>query len=397
MKYFYDKILKLSDNVDMVDIQELSMQYGTDGDVARNFWFNKNGADKAPYQCLFNSYPKEWMITELDEYPMKKYDFKDLNSFEPFWKILLGNKALLPLLWSMYPNHPNLIPAYYDDPRIELGEKEFEKLNETKWVSKPIYGREGFGVIFSSDYTEEYGFKAGFDQFVNTTENHFGSQNGQKLGKSIYQAEVEFPITGERIIQTSSWIVGGMPAGIIFRDGIEGEHFEDSNPFLLHTVRGKTAEPFNFKLSKTQKKLRDKIYMERSMTTSLYQKYGGKVSFSDFAKPRDRVDGTWKQWVSYQATAEQAMKKSTYEPECDAGCQAHMRARSMDLEGVALNEQASTFSAFYGFNNAQYTQGVTRFGRISKADLGDMEVWFSVDSFGRVRTHRKSDWIAAGG
>lgn len=74
---------------------------------------------------MFNSYPKEWLITELDNYKMKKYDFKDLNSIEPFWKIILGNKALLPFLWSMYPNHPNLLPSYYDDPRKELGPDGF--------------------------------------------------------------------------------------------------------------------------------------------------------------------------------------------------------------------------------------------------------------------------------
>lgn len=62
-------------------------------------------------------YPKEWLISEQPNYPMKKYDWKNLKSFEPFWKLLLGNKALLPLLWSMYPNHPNLLPAYYDDPK----------------------------------------------------------------------------------------------------------------------------------------------------------------------------------------------------------------------------------------------------------------------------------------
>lgn len=32
---------------------------------------------------------------------------------EPLWKRILGNKSLLPLLWSMYPNHPNLLSAYY--------------------------------------------------------------------------------------------------------------------------------------------------------------------------------------------------------------------------------------------------------------------------------------------
>lgn len=31
---------------------------------------------------------------------------------EPAWKSIISNKALLPLLWEMFPNHPNLLPAY---------------------------------------------------------------------------------------------------------------------------------------------------------------------------------------------------------------------------------------------------------------------------------------------
>ena len=57
---------------------------------------------------------------------MKKYDWKNLKSFEPFWKLILGNKALLPLLWSMYPGHKNLLPAYYDDPKKQLGDSVFK-------------------------------------------------------------------------------------------------------------------------------------------------------------------------------------------------------------------------------------------------------------------------------
>jgi len=56
---------------------------------------------------------------------MLKYDFENLNSIEPFWKLIIGNKALLPLLWEMFPNHPNLLPAYYDNPQTMM--------NSTDW------------------------------------------------------------------------------------------------------------------------------------------------------------------------------------------------------------------------------------------------------------------------
>jgi len=118
------------------------------------------------------------MIAEVPNYPMKKYDFKNLQSIEPFWKLLLGNKAILPLLWSMYPNHPNLLAAYYDDPKTELGIEKYKKLgiNDKGWVSKPIFGREGMGIFFSGNFTS-------YDQFVQVTQKNFGSDlQNKKLG-----------------------------------------------------------------------------------------------------------------------------------------------------------------------------------------------------------------------
>ena len=34
---------------------------------------------------------------------------------EPPWKAILSNKGMLPLLWEMFPGHPNLLPAYFED------------------------------------------------------------------------------------------------------------------------------------------------------------------------------------------------------------------------------------------------------------------------------------------
>ena len=78
----------------------------------------------------------------------------------------------------MYPEHPNLLPAYYDDPKTQLGAAEFDKkYAKTKWVSKPIFGREGMGVFFSSNFTS-------YGDFVTKTTNNFGTDptTNAKLG-----------------------------------------------------------------------------------------------------------------------------------------------------------------------------------------------------------------------
>ena len=76
---------------------------------------------KYPISCIINSYPKEWMAAEIEGDALLGHDLGELESFEPFWKLILGNKAILPMLWQMYPNHPNLLPAYFENPKEIFG------------------------------------------------------------------------------------------------------------------------------------------------------------------------------------------------------------------------------------------------------------------------------------
>lgn len=62
-------------------------------------------------------YPFEWLVQELGHDPMLAHDLEDINMIEPAWKFVLGNKAILPLLWDMFPNHKYLLPAYFNDPK----------------------------------------------------------------------------------------------------------------------------------------------------------------------------------------------------------------------------------------------------------------------------------------
>jgi glutathionylspermidine synthase len=54
---------------------------------------------------------------------------------EPPWKMLLSNKGILPVLWELYPGHPNLLEAHFDGPGPL-----------TSWVQKPLLGREGANI-----------------------------------------------------------------------------------------------------------------------------------------------------------------------------------------------------------------------------------------------------------
>ncbi|WP_405777964.1 glutathionylspermidine synthase family protein [Streptomyces sp. NBC_00859] len=95
-------------------------------------------------RSCFKLYPWEWLTT--DSFGPHVMDTLDNGGstgstcwIEPAWKMLLSNKALLAVLWELYPGHPNLLPAYLDGPR--------ELALSKGYVSKPLLGREGAGVL----------------------------------------------------------------------------------------------------------------------------------------------------------------------------------------------------------------------------------------------------------
>jgi glutathionylspermidine synthase len=92
------------------------------------------GLENEPVGTIFKLYPWEMMVKEsfwknvMQVYPKPQW-------IEPIWKMLFSSKALLAVLWEMYPGHKNLLPAYLDGPH-----------EMTDYVTKPRLGREGQNV-----------------------------------------------------------------------------------------------------------------------------------------------------------------------------------------------------------------------------------------------------------
>jgi len=76
-------------------------------------------------------YPLEWMAADA----LAHTATADTLWIEPAWKLILSSKGILPLLWEMFPNHANLIPAAWDE--------SVARSWGTRYVSKPLQGREG--------------------------------------------------------------------------------------------------------------------------------------------------------------------------------------------------------------------------------------------------------------
>jgi glutathionylspermidine synthase len=91
--------------------------------------------EERPIRSIFKLYPWEWILKEkFGRYAIETYP--NMIWIEPIWKMLLSNKAILAVLWELFPNHPNLLETYSDGPR---GMREY--------VRKPALGREGANIF----------------------------------------------------------------------------------------------------------------------------------------------------------------------------------------------------------------------------------------------------------
>ena len=158
---------------------------------------------------MFKLYPWEFMLRE---------DFADhlatagCRWLEPLWKSLISNKAILPLLWQMFPGHPNLLPAYFEDQLASSGLQHY--------VKKPIFAREGANVSIHKDGATL--FDAG---------GPYGAEG------YIYQAYTPMPKFGDSYTLIGSWLVDDQPAGMSIREDRQ-QVTQDSSRFLPHIIMG---------------------------------------------------------------------------------------------------------------------------------------------------------------
>lgn len=112
MQWFLNLIKGQGITVVYSDIKNLKEQCAN----SRPEWFLAN----RQVDCVFTLYPKEWLITEVAKDDMLKYDLARHKIKEPWWKLIMANKIILPLLWQMYPNHKYLLPAYIEANQVPV-------------------------------------------------------------------------------------------------------------------------------------------------------------------------------------------------------------------------------------------------------------------------------------
>ncbi|NUR29882.1 MAG: glutathionylspermidine synthase family protein [Catenulispora sp.] len=167
--------------------------------------------DQTRMRTVFKLYPWEWLVIEDFGAPALQ-TFDRTQWIEPIWKMLLSNKALLAILWELYPDHPNLLPAYLDGPR-----------DMKDYVAKPLLGREGASIqiITGGERFEqpgEYGEEGYVYQAFSPLPSFPGGDGG---GRAVL----------------GSWLVAGEPAGLGVRES-DGLVTDTYARFVPHVIDG---------------------------------------------------------------------------------------------------------------------------------------------------------------
>jgi glutathionylspermidine synthase len=153
-------------------------------------------------ELVFKLYPWEWMFD--DEFGQRLAS-APTRWIEPPWKAILSNKGVLALLWKMFPDHPNLLPAFFeDDPNVaRLG---------TSFVRKPLYSREGANVALVREGLT-----------IVEQDGPYGAEG------FIHQALAPLPNFSGQYPVIGSWLVDHTPCGLSIR--------EDENPITSNNSR----------------------------------------------------------------------------------------------------------------------------------------------------------------
>ncbi len=157
--------------------------------------------------AIFKLYPWEWIIAERFGRDVVRH-LPDTAWIEPIWKLMWSNKAVLKILWDMFPNHPNLLAASFEAK--DVGDS---------YVSKPILAREGANI-----------------EIVEAGHVVARSEGAYAKGATLYQARHPLRDFGNGYPVIGAWIVAGEPAGMGIRE--DGLITGNTARFIPHIIEG---------------------------------------------------------------------------------------------------------------------------------------------------------------
>ncbi len=171
---------------------------------------NQNGREQA-YPFFFQLVPWEFIVLdepELLDLLRPIIMQRKAVVLNPPYVMLLQSKAILKILWDLYPNHPLLLQTAYQ-PLSNLG---------TGYVEKVLFGREGDNIkIFDGKGNLAHESEGDYHRFA-----------------KIYQAYTPFMQDANGFCYQAGVYIAGDPCGLGFRRG--GKIINGTSQFLGHWI-----------------------------------------------------------------------------------------------------------------------------------------------------------------
>ena len=174
--------------------------------IDRVGWNDKRGAftdeSEDEIALIFKLYPWEWLLRERFGFHLTQAATRWM---EAPWKMLLSNKAILVVLWELFPAHPLLLRT------------QFQPWSDS-YARKPRLGREGANTLLMRDNRE------------------IGSNGGPYDGAVIYQELCSLPEFDGNYPVCGSWLVNGWACGLGIRED-SGLITSNGSRFVPHLMR----------------------------------------------------------------------------------------------------------------------------------------------------------------
>jgi glutathionylspermidine synthase len=201
------------DTITTTYLRDLATQAGleTHGVLIDDIGIDANGyvldREDQVITALFKLYPWEWIVAEAYG-PEIIRRLPETAWIEPIWKMIWSNKAILQILWTMFPGHPNLLAASVRPERIGQS-----------YVAKPFLAREGANI-----------------EVVERGRTLARSQGEYREGLTMYQELYPLKDFGNGYPVIGSWIVDGEAAGMGIRE--DGLITGNRARFIPHVIKG---------------------------------------------------------------------------------------------------------------------------------------------------------------
>lgn len=202
-EYIMDVATRAGIKTDFIFVEDI----GVDGDYLYDLQNKK-------INYLFKLYPWEWIVQENEV--IDTLIKGNCKVIEPVWKMILSNKALMAILWELFPNHKYLLKTSFN--KNDFGDS---------YVKKPLLSREGQNVeiVLNGKVNE-------------LKEGVYASEH------NIYQEVCILPKFEDFYTVIGSWVVGVESVGIGIREDAS-QITANMSQFVPHYISFKSGEEEN--------------------------------------------------------------------------------------------------------------------------------------------------------